>query len=120
MIASATRTRRRRSFTRTGGFDMNGRGQYGSARVGQLPSRATTVYVEREPSSVGAWILGTIAVGGAVLWARYQSRQIEQLYKTAGLPHQSFPSSLRQGAGSSLRGLAERVRTKRLPPGRSD
>jgi len=78
------------------------------------------VYVEREPSSVGAWILGTIAVGGAVLWARHQSRQIEQLYKTAGLPQQSFAEGLRQGAGASLRGLAERVRPKRLPQGRID
>lgn len=99
---------------------MNDRGQYGAPRVGQSPPRATTVYVERKPSSVGAWVLGTIAVGGAVLWARHQSRQIEQLYKTAGLPQQGFAEGLRQGAGASLRGLAERVRPTRLPPGRSD
>ena len=99
---------------------MNGRGQYGPTHVGQLAPQATTVYVEREPSSTGAWILGTIAVGGALLWARHQSRQLEQLYKTAGLPQQSFAEGLRQGAGASLRGLAERVRPKRLPPGRSD
>ena len=99
---------------------MNERGQYGPSRVGQIP---TTVYVEREPSSIGAWILGTIAIGGAVLWARHQSRQIEQLYKTAGLPQQSFATSLRQSAKSlpsrasaSLHGLAERVRPKRSEP----
>ena len=99
---------------------MNARGQYGSLRVGQMIPTPAAVYVEREPSSVVTWILGTIAVGGAVLWARHQSRQIEQLSKTSGLPHQSFASSLRQGAGASLRGLAERVQPKRLAQGRND
>jgi hypothetical protein len=101
---------------------MNARGQYGSSRVGQIP-QAATVYVAREPSSVGAWILGTIAVGGAVLWARHQSKQIEQLYKMAGLPEQSFAADLRQSARSlpsrasaSLHDLAERVRPKRSEP----
>ena len=100
---------------------MNDRGQYGSSRVGQSPP--TTVYVAREPSSTATWILGTIAVGGAVLWARHQSQQIEQLYKTAGLPQQSFAAGLRESARSlpsrasaSLRGLAERVRPKRRAP----
>ena len=93
---------------------MNGRGQYGAPRVGQIvPERVTTVYVEPEESSVISWILGTIAVGGAVLWARHQSQQIEQLYKKTGLPHQSFAGSLREGAGSSLRALADRVKSKR-------
>ena len=99
---------------------MNGRGQDGAPRVGQVIPAPAAIYVPREPSSVGAWILGTIAVGSALLWARHQSRQIEQLYKTAGLPQQSFASSLRQSAGASFQGLAERVRPKRLPPGRSD
>ena len=85
---------------------MSQRGQYGRAIVGQVPS---TVYIERASPSVVPWILGTIAVGSAVLWARHQSRQIDQLQKKAGLPDQSFVSSLRQGAGVSLRGLAERV-----------
>ena len=111
---------------------MNARGQYGSSRrgsprvgsprrgspgvgsplVGQVPPRTATVYVEREPSSA-VRILSAIAVVGSVLWTRHQSRQIEQLYKKVGLPHQSFTASLRQGAGDSLRGLAERVRPKR-------
>jgi len=100
---------------------MNDRGQYGAPRVGQTPPRATTVYVERAPSSsIGTWILGTLAVGGAVLWARHQSKQIGQLYKTTGLPQQSFPKSLRQDAVASLRGLAERVRPKRPSQGRDE
>ena len=100
---------------------MNARGQYGSPRVGQMIPAPAAVYVDREPSSGGALILGKIAVVGAVLlWVRHQSRQIEQLYKTTGLPQQSLASSLRQGAGASLRGLAERVQPKRLPQGRND
>lgn len=96
---------------------MSERGHYGSVRVGQIAPPVTTVYVERERSTV-ARILGVIVVIGSVgsaLWTRHQSRQIEQLYKTTGLPYQSFTSSLRQGAGSTLRGLAERVR----PQGRN-
>ena len=94
---------------------MSQRGQYGRTTVGQVPP-PTTVYVERASASpsIVPWILGTIAVGGAVLWARHQSRQIDQLQKKAGLPDQSFTSSLRQGAATSLRGLAERA----LPAGK--
>ena len=95
---------------------MNGRGQYGSSRVGQIAPQATTVYVERKPSSVPK-VLGALAVVGSVLWTLHQSRQIEQLYKAAGLPQQSFTTSLRQGASSSLRGLVERVRPKRQGEG---
>jgi hypothetical protein len=98
---------------------MRERGQYGSLSVGQIPPRATTVYVEREPSSIGKWIFGAIAVGGAVLWARHQAKQIEQLYKTTGLPQQSFVADLRAStrslpsrASASLHKLAERVRPK--------
>lgn len=90
---------------------MNDRGQYGTPRVGQAVPRNTTVYVEREPSSL-ARILGGIVIVGGALWARHQSKQIEQLYKTSGLPYQSFAGSLRQGAGSTLRGIAERVRPR--------
>ncbi len=101
----------------------NARGQYGMARVGQNPPGVTTVYVEPKSSSAGTWILGTIAVGGALLWARHQAQQIEQLYKTAGLPQQSFTASLGESvkslpsrASASLHGLAERVRPKRSEP----
>lgn len=86
---------------------MRERGHYGSARVGQVALPATTVYVERVPST--AQTLARIAAAGVVLlWARYQVRQIEQLYKTTGLPYQSFTAS----AGASLRGLVDRVRPK--------
>lgn len=88
---------------------MNARGQYGPPWVGQVPARAATIYVEREQSSVPL-ILGAIALGGALLWARHQSLQIEQLYKKAGLPQQSFAASLRQGTRSSLSSLADRLR----------
>ena len=91
---------------------MNDRGQYGPPRIGQLAPRTTTVYVERESSSI-ARILGGILVVGGALWSRHQSKQIEQLYKTAGLPYQSFTGSIRQGAGSTLRSLVDRVRSKR-------
>lgn len=99
---------------------MNARGQYGASRVGQIPQATPqTVYVERGSS----WILGAFTVVGtigSVLWARHQSQQIKKLYKTVGLPYQSFPESLRQGVGSlssrastSLHDLAERVRPKK-------
>lgn len=88
--------------------------------MGQIPSPIDTVYIERAPSSVGKWILGTIAVGGALLWARHQSRKLDQLYTTAGLPQQSFAEDLRQSASTSLQGLAERVRPKRSSQGRNE
>jgi hypothetical protein len=101
---------------------MNDRGQYGKPRVGQVPQHAATVYVERESSSTGAWILGALAVGGAVLWARHQSRQVEQLYRTSGLPYQSFTGSLREHAKSlpsraqqTFRGVTARVRPAKTP-----
>jgi hypothetical protein len=75
---------------------MNERGHYGgngAHRVGQVP-----VYITRESPSTAAWIVGVAAAAGAVLWARHQSRQIEQLYKTAGLPYQSFTAGLKQSA----------------------
>jgi len=93
---------------------MSERGRYRSVSIGQaIPAPA--IYVEREPTSVATWIIGAAAVGGSLLWARHQSRQIEQLYTKADLPYQGFTTSLREGAVSSLRGLAERVRPKRLP-----
>jgi hypothetical protein len=89
---------------------MSARGYYGFARVGQSIPAAPTVYVERETSTTG-WIVGTVAVVGAALWARYQSQQIEQLHNTMGLPYQSFTST----AGASLRGLAKGL----IPKGRA-
>jgi hypothetical protein len=99
---------------------MNERGHYGTPRVGQDPSRSATVYVERTGASTTAWLLGIAAVGGAVLWARHQSQQIEQLSKASGLPYQTFAGSLRESAKAlpsrareAYRGIAARVRPTR-------
>jgi len=74
----------------------NDRGHYGSRspRVGSLP----TIYVEHGGASIGTLLLGAVAIGGGLLWARHQSRQIEQLYKTSGTPYQTFAGSLSESA----------------------
>jgi hypothetical protein len=101
---------------------MNPRGHYGSARVGQT---TIPVYIERMPvapardaRSVLSWILGGLVIGGAFLWTRHQSKQIEQLNKKVGLPHNSFLSSLRHGTAASLRLLAERTQPRRKDEGK--
>lgn len=96
----------------------NERGHYGSnnvPRVGQ--AHPQTIYVERGGSSIGKWLLGAAAIGGVLLYARHQARQIEQLYKTSGLPYQSFPVSLRESvralptkAREAYRGIVGRAR----------
>jgi len=77
----------------------NERGHYGKnvLLAGETP-RAATVYVERAGMSTGTLILGAIAVGGAILFARHQSQQIKHLYKAEGQPYQSFTGSLRESA----------------------
>ena len=75
----------------------NERGHYGSnnvPRVGEAP----TIYVERGHSSIGKWLLGAVAIGGGILIVRHQSQQIERLYKTSGMPYQTFTGSLRETA----------------------
>lgn len=67
---------------------MSERGIYGSARVGASSSG-------EGGSSWGTWIVGGLVVGGAVLWARHQSAQIDKLYSVAGLPRQGFVEDLR-------------------------
>lgn len=93
----------------------NERGHYGNngTRIGQTP-----IYVEREHSSFGKWLLGAVAIGGAVLYVRHQTRQIEQLYKTSGAPYQPFTSTLRESARElptrareAYRGLTGRLRS---------
>lgn len=74
---------------------MNERGRYGTPSVGAAPGG----------SSLGKWIIGGLVVGGAALWVKHQSDQIEKLYKEAGLPYQSFGSSLR-ARGSALSSAA--------------
>lgn len=86
---------------------MNDRGHYGRKgsngvpHVGQVP-----IYVEHKAPSTGALIVGVAAAAGALLWARHQSRQIEQLYKTSGMPYQSFTGGLRE----RVRSLPDRAR----------
>jgi len=88
---------------------MSERGHYGKNDVGMGPfvgATPSTFYVERSPPSTGAWIIGILATGGAVLWARHQSKQIEQLYKASDMSYQTFASSL----GQSARAIPSRVR----------
>lgn len=105
---------------------MNDRGHYGPPRVGAVPPQPTTVYVEGKGASTTAWVLGIAAVGGALLWARHQSQQIEQLYKTSGMSYQTFAGSLRESAKAipsrareAYRGIAARVRPTRAIPATS-
>ena len=81
---------------------MQGRGNYGG-----------------RGASLGTWLIGGLVAGGAVLWAKHQTDQIEKLYATAGLPYQSFPRSLRTragvlsaAAGEKFQVLAHRLGTK--------
>jgi len=78
---------------------MSARGIYGSSEIGW-----------------GTWLIGGLAVGGAVLWAKHQTDQVEKLFATAGLPYQGFASSLRiragelsAVAGDKFQGLAHRL-----------
>ena len=80
--------------------------------VGQ-PDRVATIYIDRKSSWPIAQVLGAVALVGVVLWNRHQARLIDQLYKKLDLPQQSFWTSLRQDAGTTLRGLAEHARPKR-------
>ena len=88
------------------------------AHVGQSTDRVTTIVVEKKPSALSK-VIGVFAVVGAVLWGRHQSRQIERLYQRLEVPYQTFADSLREGAGSSLRSIADRVRFKRQARGQS-
>lgn len=45
-------------------------------------------------SSTGIWVVGSLLVGGALLWANHQSHQIDRLYAAVGLPQQSFVEDL--------------------------
>lgn len=82
------------------------RGMYGAPRMG------AEIYVE-QLSSTWKWIVGAMAVGGAVLWARHTSAQIGQLYAKTGLSREGFVHSLRTGVKqlpgrtrAALRGFA--------------
>lgn len=90
---------------------MSERGTYGRVRVGADESRG---------ASLGTWIVGGLLVGGAVLWARHQSAQLEKLYATEGLPYQSFGANLRERtralsstAGEKIHALTRRLGTRK-------
>jgi len=72
------------------------RGTYGKTR---------TNHCNTSGPPIGKWIVGAVVVGGVVLWAKHQSDQIEKLYSSAGLPHQSFIDDLRSRS-SALSGAA--------------
>jgi len=96
----------------------NERGHYGNNGVPRVGQDPRTIYVAREHhTSIGKWLLGAVAIGGGILLVRHQSRQIEQLYKTGGMPYQSFTGSLRE----SVRELPTRARAayRGLTGGRS-
>ena len=80
----------------------NERGSYGNSalRVGEA---APAVYVERGGMSIGGLLLGAVALGGAVLYARHQAKQIQQLYRAGDMPYQTFTGSLREALPSRAR-----------------
>lgn len=80
---------------------MGERGVYGRTHVGAEP-------YSPHGSSFGTMLLGGLAVGVAVLWAKHQSDQIEKLYVTTGLPYDGFARSL----GTRTRELSGVAREK--------
>jgi hypothetical protein len=76
---------------------------------------------------IAKWVVGGLAIGGALLWAKYQTDQVNRLYTKSGLSHESFVESLREGAralpsraSASLRGLANRINPPREIAVRTD
>ena len=97
---------------------MRGRGQYGPI-VGAAPGE--------QGHSIAKWVVGGLAVGGALLWAKYQTDQVNRLYAASGLSHEGFVDSLRDSAralpsraSASLRGLAARISSPSQIAVRSD
>jgi hypothetical protein len=93
---------------------MSGRGIYGTPRIAGDGSTCG--------SSWGTWIVGGLVVGGAVLWAKHQSDQVDKLYTTVGLPHQSFTESLAartkelsSSAREKIHGITRRLGTRKEP-----
>lgn len=72
--------------------------------------------------SWSSWIIGGLLVGGAALWVKHQSDQIEKLYSAAGLPHQSFVEDLRsrsstlsEAARAGVHSFRQRLGTRKEP-----
>lgn len=96
---------------------MGVRGSYGETRGPAEAARG---------ASLGTWIVGGLLVGGAVLWARHQSSQIEKLYRVEGLPYQTFGSQASERASdlsstalNKIHGIARRF-TQRKKGGSKD
>ena len=90
---------------------MSERGEYGRhIQIGQI--------IGAEPgqsSSPMKWIVGTLLVGGAILWAKHQSDQVKNLYDKTGLPHESFTESLREDVRaipSAAKGAYQNIRRR--------
>jgi hypothetical protein len=79
---------------------MNDRGTYGSPLVGADPRAYGVPLVLADPgrreSSAWKWVVGGALVGGAILWARHESKQLARLNERAGLRPQSFMQSARE------------------------
>jgi hypothetical protein len=86
----------------------NARGQYGRNGV-SVGGEAPRIIVEHGGPSIGTWLIGAVVVGGAVLYARHQSRQIEQLSKSSGVPYQSFTGGLREALPAKARDVYRKV-----------
>jgi hypothetical protein len=76
------------------------RGVYGVPFVGADHS-------ERRGHSLVTWLVGGLVVGGAVLWAKHQSDQIQKLSSAAGVPYEGFGQHMRESA----RALPSRARS---------
>ena len=90
----------------------NERGSYGNNGVsrevpliGYAPPQVGATHGGGK-TSILKWVVGGAAVGLAALWMRHTSAQIEELYRAAGLSHQSFGRSLR----ADVRTLPKRTR----------
>lgn len=72
---------------------MSERGTYGRrVNIGQVVGAAQ----EQSGTSIGKIVVGTLVVGGAILWLKHQSEQIEKLSAKADVPYESFTESLRE------------------------
>ncbi len=87
------------------------RGTYGKTRIDSSDTSG---------SSIGKWIVGAIVVGGAALWVKHQSDQIQKLYASAGLPHQTFiedlrshSSTLSEAARAGVHSFRQRLGTRK-------
>lgn len=86
----------------------NERGHYGRNGI-SVGADAPRIIVEHGGPSIGTWLLGAVVVGGAVLYARHQSKQIEQLSKSSGVPYQSFTGSLREALPTGARSVYRKI-----------